>query len=110
MKNDIIKKFPRQKKVNEVRKRLSKRSILGSSILPSNATTIEIVKYKTCEMIIRYRHSSEIKQKELAKILNIDEPRMSELLHYKIENFTLERLIGYVLILYPRLKINLKAA
>lgn len=110
MKKEIIKSFPSQKRLDDVRKHLSKKSVLGSSLLPSNASIVDIVKYKACEMIIRYRQSSDLKQKELAIILKIDESRMSEILHYKIEKFTLERLIGYTNILYPHLKINLKAA
>lgn len=110
MKNDRSKKFPEPKRLEKVYKNLSRSSVLGSSILPENATTVDQAKYKACEMIVRYRSICQMKQKELAEFLGIDESRMSEILHYKIELFTLERLIGYVVKLYPNLKIDLKAA
>ncbi|MBI3555444.1 MAG: XRE family transcriptional regulator [Deltaproteobacteria bacterium] len=61
-------------------------------------------------MIIRYRQAHGLKQKELSSKLGVDEARMSEILHYKIENFTLDRLVGYAQALYPNLKLNLVAA
>lgn len=107
-KND--KKFPDAKRLKEVQDRLSRDDVMGSSLLPANASEVEKTKYKSCEMIIRYRQSHGIKQKELASKLGIDEARMSEILHYKIENFTLDRLVGYAQVLYPNLKLNLVAA
>jgi predicted XRE-type DNA-binding protein len=102
--------FPSAKRLEEVTKRLSNPRILGSSLLPDNAGPVDRTKYKACEMIIRYRQKAGIKQKALADILGIDEARMSEVLHYKIENFTLDRLVGYAEKLYPNLKLDLIAA
>lgn len=107
-KND--KKFPDAKRLKEVRDRLSREEVMGSSLLPENASEVEKAKYKACEMMIRYRRDHDLKQKELAIKLGIDEARMSEILHYKIENFTLDRLVGYAQTLYPNLKLNLVAA
>lgn len=103
-------KFPNRKKLDEINKKLSNPNVLGSSILPDGATELDSAKYKASEMIIRFRHKSGMKQKELAERLSIDEARMSEILHYKVENFTLDRLVGYAQILYPNLKLDLIAA
>lgn len=104
------KKFPNAKRLKEVRDRLSRDDVMGSSLLSENASEVEKAKYKACELIIRFRQSKSLKQKELATKLAIDEARMSEILHYKIENFTLDRLVGYAQALYPTLKVNLVAA
>lgn len=105
-----MKKLPPRKDLNLMIKKLSSDKVIGSSLLPDNASQIDKLKFKSCEMIIRYRQATALKQKDLALKLKIDESRMSEILHYKIEKFTLERLIGYVTVLYPQLKIELKAA
>ena len=104
------KKFPDAKRLKEVRDRLSREDVMGSSLLPENASEVEKVKYKACEMIIRYRQNNGLKQKHLATKLGIDEARMSEILHYKIEIVTLDRLVGHAQALYPNLKLNLAAA
>ncbi len=102
--------FPNDKRLEEVRKRLSDPHVLGSSVLAENASEIERAKYKACESILKYRKKNGLKQKKLAALLGIDESRMSEILHYKTEKFTLDRLIGYSQILYPNLRLNLIAA
>lgn len=110
MQSKSSKKFPAAKKLEEVRDRLSKEDTLGSSLLSDDASEVERAKYKACEIIIRYRQNAGLKQKDLARLLAIDEARMSEILHYKIESFTLDRLIGYAQTLYSRLKLSLEAA
>ncbi|MBF0205471.1 MAG: XRE family transcriptional regulator [Oligoflexia bacterium] len=103
-------KFPSTKRLKQVNKHLSSSKVMGSSILPKNATVLERAKYNACSMIVQYVISTGIKQKELANLLAIDESRTSEILHYKIEKFTLDRLIGYTSVVYPKLKLSLKAA
>ncbi len=110
MKKRTHNEFPDPKRLEEVTRRLSDPNVLGSSLLPERASQVDRSKYKACEMIIRYRHKSGLKQKVLASRLGIDEARMSEILHYKIDSFTLDRLVGYTQLLYPNLKLNLIAA
>jgi predicted XRE-type DNA-binding protein len=103
-------RFPSGKRFEEIRERLSRPETMGSSVLPEGASTIDRAKFKACEMVIRYRAEKGMKQKELAERLGIDESRMSEILHYKVESFTLERLLGYAQALYPNLKLEIVAA
>ena len=110
MKNKMQSVFPSRKRLAEVRKRLSDPSVLGSSLLPSNATQIDRAKFKACEAIIKFRQKNALKQKDLAQQLGIDESRMSEILHYKTDGFTLDRLVSYAQELYPNLKLDLTAA
>ena len=110
MKNKTDSTFPSRKRLDEVRKRLSDPSVLGSALLPDNASQIDRAKFKACEVIIKFRRKNDLKQKDLAARLGIDESRMSEILYYKIEGFTLDRLVNYAQILYPDLKLDLTAA
>jgi predicted XRE-type DNA-binding protein len=110
MKNKTDLLYPSRAKLDEIRKRLSDPGVMGSSLLPDDATQIDRAKFKACEAIIKFRRKNELKQKDLAARLGIDQSRMSEILHYKIEGFTLDRLISYAQILYPDLKIDLTAA
>jgi predicted XRE-type DNA-binding protein len=107
-KTDLV--FPNRKRLDEVQKKLSDPSVLGSSLLPDEATQIDRAKFKACEAIIKFCRKNNLKQKDLAQSLGIDESRMSEILHYKIERFTLDRLVSYAQVLYPNLKLDLTAA
>ncbi len=110
MKSKTESMFPSRKRLDEVKVRLSDPKVLGSSLLPENASQIDQMKFKACEAIIKFRRAKNLKQKELAARLGIDESRMSEILHYKIDGFTLDRLVGYAQELYPNLKLDLIAA
>lgn len=106
--NDI--QWPPEDELAKIREELSSDHIMGSSILSPDAPPSEKFKYKLCEMILIYRRKSGLKQKELAKALGIDEARMSEVLHYKIDQFTSDRLQEYVQILYPHVRFDAFAA
>ncbi len=110
MKNKTDSLFPNRKRLNEVKRRLSDPTVLGSSLLPEGASQIDRAKFKACEAIVKFRRKNDLKQKDLAQRLGIDESRMSEILHYKIEGFTLDRLVSYAQVLYPDLKLDLTAA
>ena len=109
-KNVSEKKFPNPKRLAEVRARLSSDEVMGSSVLPENAGPIDRAKFKACEMMIKYLLKTGMLQKDLATKLGIDESRMSEILHYKVEGFTLDRLIAHAQTLYPNLRLDLEAA
>ena len=103
-------RWPSEEELSKIRDELSSDKIMGSTVLPSNAHPTDKFKYKLCEMILVYRIKSGLKQKELAKVLGIDEARISEILHYKVDQFTSDRLQEYVQILYPNVRFDVFAA
>jgi predicted XRE-type DNA-binding protein len=46
-------------------------------------------------------------QRQLAEILGTAETRVSEILHYRTEKFTLDRLIAYLQIVNPALTLKI---
>ncbi len=100
--------FPSGKEFEKIRKKLSSPKYIGSMALHPNASTVDRIKYSLCEEIVRYSRKSELSQVQLAKILKINKTEMSRVLHYRIERYTIDRLIGYVEILYPKMKFTMK--
>ena len=45
-------------------------------------------------------------QRELAKALGTPETRVSEIVHYRIEKFTLDRLLGYLQMVKPMVTLR----
>lgn len=103
-------KWPSQKKLNIIVKELSSDKVEGSSVISKNAPLSDRIKSELCRKIIEYRRIHDLSQKELAKKLNLDEPEISRVLHYKIDRYSIERLIDYVAILYPKLRVEIEAA
>jgi transcriptional regulator with XRE-family HTH domain len=79
-------------------------------VLPEDASPADKLKYNLCRMMVEYRLKEKISQKELAKQLGTDEPEVSRILRYRIERYTVDRLIHYAEKVYPNLKIALSAA
>ena len=78
--------------------------------LSDAASLVDQIKYQLCAQIVRYHISNEIPRNDLAEKLGIDAPEMSRLLRYKIDRYTIDRLIRYVEVLYPALSIDVHAA
>jgi len=103
-------RYPEEKDLSEILKKLSSDDVIGSSILPKNAPESDKIKYKLCSKILEYKLNKNLTQKELAEKIGLDEPEISRVLHYKIERYSIERLLEYAKILYPKLTMEIMAA
>ncbi len=104
------KNWPDEKKLAEIRERLSSNEIMGSTVLDASAPLVDRIKANICSKIIQYQLETQITQKDLAVKLHVDEPEMSRIIHYKLERYSIDRLLGYLEILYPNLKFEVIAA
>jgi len=77
--------------------------------LSENATKVEKLKYELCRKFVIYLREKKITQAELAKELKMDRARLNEIVKYKIENFTLDKLIEFTNRLDPNLEIVISA-
>ncbi len=83
--------WPSEEEFKEAERKM--RGQLATKVLPRDAGPVEIAKQKLCEHFIRYLQSEKITQRELAKRLEVTENRVSEILHYHHEQFTIDRLL-----------------
>jgi predicted XRE-type DNA-binding protein len=99
-----MKKTPTRHQYKEMDK-LAKGKLF-SSVLPADASLADHLKHDLCEQISRYKQKKRLKQKELANLLGIHEARISEIVHYKIEKFTADKLIQFIEMLNPRAHVK----
>lgn len=97
-------KFPSEHELKQIRKNTAKKK--GSKGLSIDATALERAKYDVCEEILIYMKKKKMSQRELAAILETSETRVSEMVHFRTEKFTLDRLIGYLQMLRPMLTLK----
>lgn len=97
-------RFPSKQELKTIRKKMAK--VRGSQGLPPNATPLDRAKYDVCEQILVYMKKKKITQRDLAQVLETSETRVSEIVHYRIEKFTLDRLIGYLQMVRPMLTLK----
>lgn len=103
-------RYPDEKDIKSILDQLSSDKVIGSSVIPKNASESDKVKFKLCSKIVEYKLKQKLTQKELAEKLGLDEPETSRVLHYKIERYSIERLLGYAKILHPKLTLEVLAA
>ena len=97
--------YPSKETLAKMSKKLEK--VQGTFILPLKANALDKAKYGVCEKILTYMHDEGHSQRELAAIMDIAETRVSEVVHYRIEKFTLEKLIMYYEKLNPQLTVTI---
>jgi len=96
--------FPNEKELKKIREKLEK--VEPSRLLPRNASKADKLKYALCQKFVVYLLEHEISQAELARNLNMDTARLNEIVKYKIDLFTVDKLIEFAQRLDPNLEIN----
>lgn len=96
--------FPSEKELKEIRKKLDKAE--PSRTLPKDATKAETLKYKLCEKFVIYLLDNGMSQAELARRLGMDPARLNEIVKYRIDLFTVDKLLDFVEQLDPNIEVD----
>lgn len=94
--------FPSRDRIKKMLKKLE--NVEGTLAMPANPTPLEKFRHAIQQKFVVYRREQKISQRELAKILDIDEGKVSKILHNRLEEFSTDRLIN----LYGKLNPNLQ--
>ena len=95
--------FPSKKELEKVLKELEK--IEPTRVLAKNASTADRLKYELCKQFVLYLQDHEMSQKEMAEQIGVDPARINEIIKYRIELFTVDRLLDYLELLKPKLNV-----
>ena len=98
------KDYPTESEWSDVEKGLSKS--LPSKMLPANASPVDRTKQEICAHFIKYRIATNVTQRELAKRLDVTESRVSEILHFHFERFTIDKLLELLNKIKPDLRLK----
>ena len=97
-------KFPNENELKKIRKKTSR--MKGSQGLPPDASPLDRAKYDVCEQILIHMKKKKLSQRELASELETSETRISEIVHFRIDKFTLDRLIAFLQMIKPMLTLK----
>src|SRR5437763_11210546 len=81
----------------------------GSWSLPENSTPLEQAKYEICKQIVSYKLDTKISTEELAQKIQLSKAETEDILYYRIDYFTLDRLVSYATRLPLEIKMVVKA-
>jgi predicted XRE-type DNA-binding protein len=96
--------FPNDKELKMIREKLEK--VDPSHLLPKNASKTDKLKYVLCQKFVVYILEHQISQADLARKLKMDTARLNEIVKYKIDLFTVDKLLEFAQRLDPDLEIK----
>lgn len=91
--------WPTKKDLNHVLDQLEQAE--GSINLNADASALEKFRFQLCQRLLNYKLEKNLKQRELADKLGIDEAIMSKVLHHRIDKISTDKLIEYVQTIEP---------
>lgn len=100
-----MKRFPSESELKRVRKKLNKG--VASRPLSKDASKLDRLKYKLCEKFVIYKNEHRITQRALAEEIGINESLVSKIIHYNYEEFTIDRLVGYLEKIFPDFELEI---
>ena len=96
--------WPTEKQWKKIEKQLDKKPV--SKMLSPNAGPVERAKHELCAHFIKYRRQEDISQRDLAQRLGVTDSRVSEILHYHHERFTIDKLLELLSRIRPEVKFK----
>ena len=79
----------------------------GSWALPENATPLEQAKHDICQKVVSYKLDTKISTEEMAQKLQLSQAETEDILYYRIDHFTLDRLVAYATCLFKPLEVKM---
>jgi len=79
----------------------------GSRALSLNPTPLEKSKYELCKKMIIYKRENKLSTEEVAKRIKLSSAETNDILHYRTNYFTLDRLMDYVSKLFSTFDIQI---
>ena len=79
----------------------------GSWALPENATPLEKTKHELCKKMIVYKREKKLTTEKIAQKINLSLAETDDILHYRIDYFTLDRLMAYTSKLFPTNEVKI---
>ena len=103
---NVVKKinWPSEETLKRMDKKLSRAK--GSRVLPPDADPVGHIKYNLCKAVVIYCQEHNLSQRDLAKLLDVSESRVSQMVHYRIEKLTIDRLVKHLTRLKQTVKIQ----
>ncbi|MBY0315024.1 MAG: helix-turn-helix domain-containing protein [Bdellovibrionales bacterium] len=86
-------RYPSQKKVKQVLKKLKRTS--GTLMVGPSSSPAEKFRWDLCQKLVIYMVENNLSQVALAQVLDIDQSRVSEIVNHRIDKVSTDRLISY---------------
>lgn len=96
--------FPDKKEIARAKEKME--SVDPVRLLSSDASKVEKLKFELCKQFVVYLRVNKMSQMELADKLAIEPDLLNDIVKYRVELFTLDRLLEYLEKLNPDFEVT----
>lgn len=98
-------RYPSKTKLKEIDRKLKK--VEGTMMVGPSSSSAERFRWDLCQNLVRYMVAKELSQVEFAKLLGIDQARVSEIVHHRIDKVSTDKLIAYNETVNPKVEFKI---
>ncbi len=98
-------RYPSKKKLAEMDKRL--KGVEGTLMVGPSSSPAEKFRWDLCQNLVRHMAAKDLSQVEFAKLLGIDQSRVSEIVNHRIDKVSTDKLIGYNEKINPKVEFKI---
>jgi predicted XRE-type DNA-binding protein len=96
--------YPSKEKLRQMDEKLKK--IDGTLMVGPSSTSSEKFRWDLCQNLVKYIVKNGLSQVEFAKLLGIDQARVSEIVHHRIDKVSTDKLLAYNELLTPTVQFK----
>ncbi len=97
--------YPSKKKLKEMDEKLKK--LEGTLMVGPSSSPVEKFRWELCQNLVQHMVRKNLSQVEFAKLLGIDQARVSEIVHHRIDKVSTDKLIAYNEIINPKVEFKI---
>jgi predicted XRE-type DNA-binding protein len=98
-------RYPSRKKLAEMDKKLKK--LWGTLMVGPSSSSAEKFRWELCQNLVRYMVENGLTQVEFAKLLGVDQSRISEIVNHRIDKVSTDKLISYNELINPKVEFKI---
>jgi predicted XRE-type DNA-binding protein len=98
-------KYPSKKTLAKMDRKL--RNLSGTLMVGPSSTPAERFRWDLCQNLVRYMHENDISQVKFAKLLGINQSRISEVVHHRIDKVSTDKLLAYNEKIFPKVEFKI---
>ena len=98
-------RYPSKKKLEEMDKKLKR--VEGTLMVGASSSPAEKFRWDLCQNLVRYMAEKDLSQVEFARLLEIDQARVSEIMNHRIDKVSTDKLIAYSQKINPKVAFKI---
>jgi len=98
-------RYPSKKKLEEMDRKL--KDVEGTLMVGPSSSPVEKFRWDLCQNLVKYMTEKDLSQVEFAKLLGIDQSRVSEIVNHRVDRVSTDKLISYNETINPKVEFKI---